>query len=34
VEPGEILGPLRSLGLPPAAESAILAGNARGLFRL
>lgn len=34
VEPGEILGPLRSLGLPPAAETAILAGNARGLFRL
>jgi len=34
VEPGEILGPLRSLRLPPADESAILSGNARRLFRL
>lgn len=34
VEPGEILGPLRSLRLPTAAESAILSGNARGLFQL
>lgn len=34
VEPAEILGPLRSLGLPAAAEAAILRDNARRLFRL
>lgn len=34
VQPAEILGPLRSLGLSVEVESKILSGNARRLFRL
>jgi predicted TIM-barrel fold metal-dependent hydrolase len=34
VEAAEILGPFRSLGLPPDTEARILGGNARRLFRI
>jgi predicted TIM-barrel fold metal-dependent hydrolase len=34
VDPGEILKPLHSLGLPADAAASILGGNARALFGL
>jgi predicted TIM-barrel fold metal-dependent hydrolase len=34
VQPGEILAPLRSLGLPAATEAKLLGGNAKALFGL